>query len=165
MSRDTSNGADIIDIRDIIERYEEMEGERADLEAATHEDGDEDTNTEGKKEELAEWDADNGDEFKGIQSLLSDLVGRGGDHDWRGDWYPVTLIADSRFTDAMQELCQDIGDLPKEMPGYLVIDWDATADNHGYNKNVVPEFTPQHTKKNQTLARNILSNWLITFAT
>lgn len=46
-----------------------------------------------------------------------------------GDWYPVGFIRDSYFTEAMKELVEDIGDLPKNAPAYLVIDWEATADN------------------------------------
>lgn len=29
----------------------------------------------------------------------------------------------------MQELLEDIGDIPRDMPHYLVIDWEATARN------------------------------------
>lgn len=39
------------------------------------------------------------------------------------------LIRESYFTEAMRELVSDIGDLPKDVPGYLVIDWEATAEN------------------------------------
>ena len=60
---------------------------------------------------------------------MSELAGCGGDEEWRGDWYPVTLISDSYFVDAMRELVQDIGDLPRDIPAYLEIDWEATANN------------------------------------
>lgn len=60
---------------------------------------------------------------------MDELCGSGGDHQWKGDWYPVTLIRDTYFVDAMQELVQDIGDLPRDIPGYLAIDWEETADN------------------------------------
>jgi antirestriction protein len=51
-------------------------------------------------------------------------------HYWmRGDWYPVTLIRDSYFVAAMQELCEDIGDVSKDLPSYIEIDWEATARN------------------------------------
>jgi hypothetical protein len=60
---------------------------------------------------------------------MSELAGCGGDEQWQGVWYPVTLISDSYFVDAMRELVQDIGDLPRDIPAYLAIDWEATADN------------------------------------
>jgi hypothetical protein len=31
--------------------------------------------------------------------------------------------------DYCQELLEDIGDIPKGLPGYIVIDWEATAEN------------------------------------
>ena len=40
-----------------------------------------------------------------------------------------TLIPESEFTDYCRELLDDIGTLPKDLPSYVVIDWDATADN------------------------------------
>lgn len=64
-----------------------------------------------------------------LESLLDDLRGCGGDKQWRADWYPVTLIHEDYFTEAMRELVEDIGDLPNGAPPYLVIDWEATADN------------------------------------
>lgn len=39
------------------------------------------------------------------------------------------LIAEDYFVTAMQELVTDIGDLPQEIPSYLEIDWEATAEN------------------------------------
>jgi antirestriction protein len=74
-------------------------------------------------------DTDDAQEYATLKELLDDLRGNGGDEQWRGDWYPVTLIRDSHFTDAMQELCEDIGDFPNGVPDYYVIDWEATARN------------------------------------
>lgn len=112
--KETSNSAYTLDIRDIIERFEELESEREDL---------------TEPDEIAEWDKDNGEEFTSLKTLLEELKGEGGDEQWRRDWYPVTLIRDSYFVDAMQELVQDVGDLPQEIPVYLEIDWEATAKN------------------------------------
>jgi hypothetical protein len=69
------------------------------------------------------------DEYVQLQELLDGLKGCGGDEQWHGSWYPITLIRDSHFTDAMQELCEDIGDFPNGVPSYYVIDWEATARN------------------------------------
>lgn len=68
-------------------------------------------------------------ELKELEALLADLEGNGGDHQWEGNWYPAYLIRESNFVDAMKELCDDIGDIPKELPSYVVIDWEATAKN------------------------------------
>ena len=128
MTRNISNNADYLDIRDIIERFEELEQEREAIAAGCE--SDDDTNTQGKREELAAWDEDpDNAEFHTLKELLEELCGRGGDHQWKGDWYPVSLIRDSYFVEAMQELVSDIGDLPRELPSYLEIDWDKTADN------------------------------------
>lgn len=99
-----SNTEDVLDVRDIIERFEELE------------------NIEIKD------DAED-QEFQTLQALLDDLKGNGGDEQWRGDWYPLTLIRDSYFVDYCEELVSDIGDLPREIPPYIAIDWEKTADN------------------------------------
>lgn len=137
MTKDISDfdGADLIDVREVIERVDEL---RLDLEGLK--DDLETLRTQG--EEVEGLDPDPADlqenqdaqdeiqiELTKLEALLSDLAGYGGDHQWEGDWYPLTLIADTYFVTAMQELVQDIGDLPRDLPGYLAIDWDTTANN------------------------------------
>jgi hypothetical protein len=73
---------DIIDVRDIIARVE-------DLESCPNE------------EEVAE--------LATLTALLDELNGAGGDEQWRGDWYPVTLIRDDYFRTYAQELAEDCG--------------------------------------------------------
>lgn len=75
--------ADIIDVRDIIARYEELEAESDGL--------------------------PNAEERYQLSCILSDLKGCGGDEKWRGDWYPLTLIRDHHFTEYAQELAEEIG--------------------------------------------------------
>ena len=99
--------ADIIDLRDIIARVEELDPEYSDIKL-----------TDDEVKEFAE-----------LQAILDDLKGNGGDEQWRGDWYPVTLIADSHFTDYAREMLHDCGDIPRDIPHYIEIDWDATARN------------------------------------
>lgn len=75
---------------------------------------------------VADGDHDMQAEAEELRTLLS-LAAEAGDC---GDWkYGATLVRESHFTDYCEELCKDIGDLPKDIPGYLVIDWEATADN------------------------------------
>lgn len=117
----TEIGGTTFDIRDVMSRVEELESER-DTFAAEYDD----------ETGVAEWTAANDDdaaELAMLTELLEDVKGNGGDEQWRGDWYPVTFVRDSDFTDYARELCEDIGDVPSDMPSYLVIDWDATASN------------------------------------
>jgi antirestriction protein len=102
-----SNSEDVIDVRDVIARFETLENL-------------------GDDKNLTQEDLD---EKELLFSLLDDLKSYSGDEQWRGDWYPVTLIRDSYFVEAMQQLCEDIGDFPNGVPGYYVIDWEATARN------------------------------------
>lgn len=73
------------------------------------------------------------EEFKTLNLLLSNLVSKGGDEQWRGDWYPITLIRDSYFEKAMDELLEDVGELPKELPCYLKITVDYKALQMDYS--------------------------------
>jgi hypothetical protein len=98
---------DIIDIRTIIERVEELENEIAPTEAQ-------------------QWD--NRDEYAVLTAILDELEGAGGDEEWRGSWYPATLIRESHFVDYAEELACDCGDYPKQVRWpYTCIDWDQAA--------------------------------------
>lgn len=114
---------DVWDTRDLIELYETLETELMDeyLEKATND------------QEFSEWLESTPDELhtdlKQVLSVLEELKGNGGDEQWRGDWYPVTMIAEHYFTEYAEELLKDCGDLPQEIPHYIEIDWEATADN------------------------------------
>lgn len=99
--------ADIIDVRDIIARVEELDPEYSDIKL-----------TDDEAEELA-----------ALRAILDELKGNGGDEQWRGDWYPVTLIRDSYFTYYAREMLEDCGTIPRDLPSWVVIDWDATAGN------------------------------------
>ena len=50
--------------------------------------------------------------------------------DYAPDWeHGATLIRDSYFVDYARELLEDCGDIPKDIPHYIAIDWDQTAHN------------------------------------
>lgn len=84
---------DILDIRDIIDRYEELRSELDDL-----------------------------------TDLIDELRGSGGDHQWEGDWFPVTLIRDSYFQDYAQETAEDSGAINRDSPWpNNHIDWESAA--------------------------------------
>lgn len=113
--------ADIVDVRDIIERFEELESE-------SHEwiDGPE--------------DADAWHELNTLSAILDDLKGAGGDEQWRGDWYPLTLIRESHFRDYAEELAEDIGAVnPNASWPNNCIDWDLAARElkHDYSSTEI----------------------------
>lgn len=107
------NHADTIDTRDIIEQIEGLESDIEDLR---------------ESEQMSDKTAAD-EELQSLLSLMDELKGQGGDEQWRGDWYPVSLIHEDYFVDAMRQLMEDIGDIPHRFPSYIVIDWEATAEN------------------------------------
>jgi len=136
-----------LDTRDLDERLDELidldvahEDAKYDLECAKEELDNYDLNREAEttdqvyleklqtelkkaqqKVEDTEMDSDDCEEFKAL-SDLKDEVG--------GEWsYGVQLIPEDDFEDYCQDMCEDIGDIPKDMPSYIVIDWDATCKN------------------------------------
>lgn len=123
---------DIIDTRDIIERIEELEESISkEHEASGFEDDVREFAEAVVAGDYAAEDSliEEAAELATLLALMDDLKGNGGDEQWRGDWYPLTLIHEDHFVEAMQELCQDIGAVPADLPAYLVIDWSATAEN------------------------------------
>jgi hypothetical protein len=104
--------ADVIDVRDIIARYEEL---AADM-------------PEGTDAAMYEW-LDANPKLRQLSDILAELAGYGGDEQWRGDWYPVTLIDDAYFVDYVQDMLADCGEVPRDLPEYIEIDWRATARN------------------------------------
>jgi hypothetical protein len=102
---DTTNSADLIDVRDVIDRFEELEDARR--------------------------DEDEAQEFTELSALLEELKGCGGDHQWRGDWYPVTLIHDCYFEKYAQELASDIygKEIDKAQWPFDCIDWEKAASD------------------------------------
>lgn len=110
---------DIIDSRDIMARIDELQSKRDDLEDETGTD-DEDEK-KAAQQALEEWDDENEEELE-----MWKAVADSGIADFN---YGVQLINENYFIRYCQELLQDIGDLPHNLPGYIVIDWEATADN------------------------------------
>ena len=102
-----SNTEDIIDIRDVMARVEYL---------ADADDVDTDAESEDQQE------------LASLTALLEECRGNGGDEQWRGDWYPLTLIRDSYFTDYAQELAEDIGAIDPNATWPLnCIDWEQAA--------------------------------------
>ena len=141
------NSEDILDSRDIVARIEEIEEERDALQEAVDEaqeaytdflDGlDDETDADdteegrdladtlaGERKALAEWEAgDDPEELAKLKAFAADLEGY-------GDWdHGETLIRESYFTEYCEDMLKDCGELPREIPSYVVIDWEATAEN------------------------------------
>ena len=103
--------ADIIDVRNIIARVEELES---------------DVDAIGEGEHIAEW--------KALTNILIELQGMSGDEQWRGHWYPLTLIRDSYFRTYAEELADDCGMVPKNAQWPLTcIDWEQAARELRYD--------------------------------
>lgn len=98
---------DVIDVRDIIARFEELEA---------------------RDDALEPYEVD---EIAELRDLLRDLRGYGGDEQWRGDWYPITLIDDVYFEDYARELAEDLyGDaLGRAVWPFTCIDWQQAAQD------------------------------------
>lgn len=110
MTKEISNSEDLIDVRDIIARVEELE---------TNE-------TEADIEALRQ--TDEADELVALRELLGELAGNGGDEQWRDDWYPITMIRDSYFKTYAQDLAEDTGAIPDDAQWPCTcIDWDKAA--------------------------------------
>ena len=94
------NCKNVIDSRDVIERIDELEN-------------------------IDEADLDNGekDELTALKALVEQCEGYG---DWE---LGEVLIRRSYWIEYVQELLEDCGDIPKDIPWYIAIDWDKTADN------------------------------------
>lgn len=74
-------------------------------------------------------DDDEIEELANLEALLAECKDAGGgDEQWDGDWYPVTLIRESYFKDYAQELADDIGAIKDSAQWpYTCIDWNQAA--------------------------------------
>lgn len=154
MTNSIDNTQDLIDVRDIIERYEELEAEREALsdhveecEAANeyhNSEGDMDAPEERDlvtaNDDLKAWDEENSEELENLKSILDDLKGNGGDEQWRGDWYPVTLIRESYFEEYMDEMVADCYELP-ELPSFMTVTLDYVALQMDYTSTEIDGVT------------------------
>lgn len=149
MADSISNSHDVIDVRNLIERVEELRDEiesyedraKAGVTSERDEDGDDvrfitpdgfayDNESDAQDAALAALDlADERQELASLEAFLEGLCGNGGDHQWQGEWYPVTLIRDSYFEDYARETADDL--YGREMRNthwpFNCIDWERAA--------------------------------------
>jgi len=119
-----NNSDDTLDIRNVIERFEELEGDRVNYVLGAP-DG-----TETPAPELwAENEPEDAAEHAALKSLLDDLKGYGGDHQWEGSWYPVVLVRDDHFREYAEELAEELhGDAIRKASWPMnCINWEDAA--------------------------------------
>jgi hypothetical protein len=121
------NCESVIDSRDVIDAIAEMESDRECL----REEFDEDPANAGVDFDNwvcnstgDAWSREEQDELIALKALAKEAEGCC--EDWS---HGATLIHHAYFVDYCEELLIDIGALPKDIPDYLVIDWNATAKN------------------------------------
>jgi len=103
---ETEQNIDVIDTRDLQDRLEEIEYDLESLDLTPTERADLEQEANAIREAKAEVDGYAGDTFQnGVQ-----------------------LVAVEDFPTYIQELLEDIGEVPK-LPWYVEVDWEATADN------------------------------------
>ena len=118
---------DIIDSRDVIERIEELEAERAEHEAATGPfrptDLGDGTTAAERAADFDAWKTEEGVELDTLRALAAEAGGYAAD--WR---YGEVLIRDSYFQEYAQELAEDCFaiDFNEHWP-MQCIDWDQAA--------------------------------------
>ena len=140
--REISNTDNIIDSRDVIARFEELEGERDALQEAVDDARNylEYAEAKGRSEDiitykdsvneagdaLVSWNDENEEEYEALKALCED------GESYASDWnYGATLIHEDYFTEYAEELCREIGDIPNDLPDYIAcnIDWDGVAQD------------------------------------
>lgn len=116
------NMEDIIDTRDLNDKLEELLSDQEDVQSeldllsSDTEDEVELSEIESLEEQIKNLQ----DEIDILEDLKSEIPEfENGEQ----------MIKDSYFVDAMKELCEDIGDVSSDLPFYIVIDWETTAEN------------------------------------
>lgn len=139
-----TRGKQIIDSRDIIARFDDLNDDRENLESEIEDkkqaldefretmdpekDEDDEKETElsdelkDAKQALEDWD--DIEEWQALKNLIDQCEGYG---DWR---HGETLIRDDYFTEYAEDLASDIGDYdPRNVRWpYTCIDWEKAAD-------------------------------------
>ena len=124
MTNAISNLDDTIDSRDVIARIEELEDKFNEY----NEDMIEAAHVEGRKIPdpltIEDW-ADLFEEGEELQELKV-LAAQG--EDYAPDWkYGALLIHEDYFETAMDEMLEDCGDIPRDLPSWMTITYDYDA--------------------------------------
>lgn len=118
------NGQDIMDSREVIKYFDELDSDRNDAVIA-----DESEATCGSwtavdgTRFIEDWTEDQEDEYQHLKAFIDEASGT---PDWR---YGETLIRDSYFEDYARQLAEDIGAIKgDEQWPCSYIDWERAAD-------------------------------------
>ena len=123
MSYQDYNGDDTIDSRELAQLLAEMASDRNDLEDAVNDAEDDEAKAEAEAA-LAEWDEDHGEEYEALKAFCEEA------EQYCDDWsHGVQLILDEHWTEYAEQLTEDLGAIPRGLPEWVVIDWEATAEN------------------------------------
>lgn len=123
-----------LDTRDLNDRKIELEGYRDALDTARALLAEAETEQEKEQAqesvELAEIDFGEAEaeELAELETLEDEIS------EWR---HGETLILDSDFVEYVEDMLKDCGDLPKDIPWYIAIDWQKTADNIAMDYSIV----------------------------
>jgi len=124
-------GDDTISVEDITNRVDELRGEcdsiQEDIDSAV-----DDLEVDAAEGAMEEWTKENAEELETLESLLSEMCGYGGNHQWEGDWYPDYLTHENYFETAMDEMVADCYEIPKDLPSFMTItlDYDALREDY-----------------------------------
>jgi hypothetical protein len=135
-----------LDTRDLEDRLKELEDELENLEAVVEEWRTTLSSTEGRyghheyevaeakyeldsaESELTYWRKDNEDELNELRVMRDEIP----------EWgYGETLVPEDEWERYVEELCVDCGYISKDFPGWIEIDWSATADNVAMDYSMV----------------------------
>lgn len=113
----------VTDSRDIEEKIDDLESEK---ECLLEDIENVDTPEEKQEAKEALWEWENDDDGGLLMDKLTALRDDVSSSEWV---YGLGLIGESYFTEYVEEMLKDIGDLPSDIPHYIAIDWEETADN------------------------------------
>lgn len=119
---------DIIDTRDLIEKRDELKQSILDSFLENFEHYEDRTECFEdilfEEEEIQSWKEIWEDELEQIGEInkIEDELGREFD-------YGVTLVHEDYWEEYVEDLLVEIGYLPKDIPSWIEIDWEATANN------------------------------------
>lgn len=116
----------VIDTRDLQDRIEELESQIEDVGAEIldlEEQLQDEDEEESYNEQIEQLEEDREILIEELDELLSI-------REEIPEWYDGNaLIHESYWVEYVQDLLEDTGDVPSDLPWYIVVDWVSTAEN------------------------------------
>lgn len=116
---------DVLDTRTIAEHIRELHLAYADTETPEDERDDAMDTLNAYADTLAEFQQ----VLDRTISEVSDPDGMADDFDHLSYMAGGTMVREDYFPEYAKDLCEQIGDIPANLPEYFVIDWEATSNN------------------------------------